>query len=212
MPVEETVSANGCRPSDDGDCLAVVSFVGPLLGSLRERRWGILENNMLNMYTTSLKALNRKDDYVRTALLLVSKSAERRSLCSVRSTSLQDAQGNQGWLDDSGDPNSNLFHEVAEYAQQLPYELQLSLSQYFTPIDVDHHITLCPDKDGFSLTVELQPLVADTVRDAKLSLCLYGQEDTERSETWLECDKHVEIRHPSTRVSLTTNVSIHGLL
>ena len=78
--------------SELGDFAAAAMYFGRMASLFAETRWNTVETTMLKMYAQCLKKLNRKDEYLRTLLDLLAKSAaSKKSVQTAPKTSSEDA-------------------------------------------------------------------------------------------------------------------------
>src|SRR4051812_40372501 len=109
-------------------------YFGRMASLFAESRWNTVETTMLKMYARCLKKLNRKDEYVRTLLDLLAKSAaSRMSSKDLPHRAREDGTSDmpRGWLDDDKVSTKDIFHELIDYSQNLPYDVTVQMSKYF---------------------------------------------------------------------------------
>ena len=160
------------------------------------------------MYAASLKIMNRKDDYVRVVLSLLAKKKGLFPALSEESLVGKRPRAEFPWVDEDMMPSPEAFNDVCSYSDQLPYDIQTPLDQYFRISHLDQHIILSDDKDGFSLQITVRPCLQGALPRASVSLCLYGTGESEGSELWLRSHPQIALTSPSTQVALTSNVRV----
>ncbi|KAH7027386.1 trafficking protein particle complex subunit 10 [Microdochium trichocladiopsis] len=172
-----------------------------------ESGWTLLELSMLVMYTDCLKRLGRKDEYVKVMLKLLSKaaSAERERLESKavlhiapRKVEYPDTDVIKGFLPD-------LQAEVKE----LSKDTLMPLSSFFAKLEVagiDYH----DGRDGVTLKLDLQSLLADSLELTKARVRVASKSSGMRQEIWFESSGMNVIEPGKTTLRLDSNVCIPG--
>ncbi|KAI5463573.1 trafficking protein particle complex subunit 10 [Mariannaea sp. PMI_226] len=130
--------------------------------------WSALELSMLVMYLRCLRETSAKDDYVRVALTLLTKScaAEKerlelrsKSVSRLSKTDYPDASSMKGVV-------GNLF----DLASSLPSQVKVQLSNFFTDIEVEDTLDYHDNEDKCSLTINLRSLLPDDIKLDGVSL------------------------------------------
>lgn len=170
---------------------------------------------MLRMYAQCLKKLNRKDEYIRTLLDLLAKSAAKRKSIKLsklphsRHSSFTEApEEMEGWLDDDRVDTTGLFHELISFSKQLPYDVTVPMSKYFGDIVVEPYVRHYDEKDGFQLRLQFRHVLEDEVEFRRARIRLISATSTQGKEIWLESGGAVSLKRGVGRFWLNSNVSI----
>lgn len=152
---------------------------------------------MLKMYSRCLKKLNRKDEYVRTLLDLLAKSAASRMsvrASSKRGETAEIADMPSGWLNDDKVDTTGAFQELVDYSQQLPYDVTVQMAKYFGDISVEPYVRHYDDKDGFQLRLHFRHLLEDEVEIRAAKVRLVSANSTQGKEIWLESQELTQLK------------------
>ena len=154
-----------------------------------------------------MKVLNRKDEYVRVVMALIAKRAEHL-LRSTKSSpesrgSLRDSSP---WVNDGAFQIKTLFPDVVEYSSQLPYDFTVPMKNYYSDIRTDRYITLCEDRDGFRLGIELRQLFTDILQLDSVHVRLVDSEDGQSRDIWLRSQGVIQLNSEISHFWLDTNV------
>ena len=172
-------------------------------------RWNSVVATMLKMYARCLKKLNRRDEYIRTLLDLLSRSSASRISCS---SSSKRASGEsissvpKDWLDDDKVDTGGVFNELVNYSQQLPYDVSVQLADYFTDIVVEPYIRHYKDKDGFQLRLQFRHILEDEIEIRAAKIRLVSANSTTAKDIWLETPEAMTIKEGLIHVWLGCNV------
>ena len=161
---------------------------------------------MLMMHGECLKKLNRRDDYVRLLLGLLAKAVSRKSSPHFKhlSISSDDFDFESHQID-----GQSIIDELLAFSEQLPYEVPVKMSTYFTNITVDPHIRHYSNKDGFQLKFKLRNLLEDSFPIDKATVVLSSGSHGTARELTLTNEETFQLRKGSTTVTVDTTVSIH---
>jgi len=181
-----------------------------------ETRWNFVETTMLKMYAQCLKKLNRKDEYTRTLLDLLAKSAAKKKSIRVSRKSFQPkpipdediGRNTFSWLDDDNAETDGLFHELLEYSEQLPYDITVPMSRYFGDILVEPYVRHYDDRDGFQLRLQVRHLLEDDILVEKARIHLIHVTPGQGKEMWLDIEDNMLVKKGLFRTWLDSNVSI----
>jgi hypothetical protein len=185
-------------------------YFGRMASLFAASRWNTVETTMLKMHAHCLKKLNRKDEYVRTLLDLLAKSAASRM--SFRTTSRR-ADANdisdmpRDWLNDDKVDTSGIFNELVDFSQQLPYNVTVQMPKYFADISVEPYVRHYDDKDGFQLRLQFRHILEDEVVVEVAKVHLVSVDSTPGKDIWLESSKPLRLKKGLTRIWLDCNVS-----
>lgn len=167
----------------------------------------------LKMQASCLKALNRKDEYIRIVLdILAKKNAEGRSKSSTQidherflgskhpyTSALREAAG----LDDK-----NMINDLATYSEQLRYDITCSLELFIDELDVDDCIAHDLGQDGFQLRLLMRQQLADEIQPTSLRVRLASlDENNQDREIWLVNDAIPALKNELTTLCVKSHVS-----
>lgn len=184
-------------------------YFGRMATTFAEARWNTVESVMLQLHAKCLKKLNRKDEYVRTLLDLLSKSAASKvspTFSSGRAEPTALSSLSSGWLDDDKVDTAGIFSELIDYSQQLPYDVTAPMAKYFGDIVVDPYVRHYDDKDGFQLLLSFRHVFEDSVDIKAAKVRLVSTDSDQGKDIWLESSKPTTLKKGLIRVSLDCNV------
>src|SRR4051794_16410059 len=111
-----------------------------------ETGWHSIESSVLAIYAKCLKHLNRKEEYVRTLLRLLSKAAGVKKRCAAWTKAPGLSDGNSYMADEEVNTDGYVS-DLLEYSKQLAAEESVDLSLYFADIAVDQYPQFSEDQD-----------------------------------------------------------------
>lgn len=173
-------------------------------------RWNTVVATMLKMYARCLRKLNRKDEYVRTLLDLLARSAASRmsfSSSSKRASAGSSSNMANDWHNDDKVDTSGVLSELVSYSQQLPYDVSVQMADYFTDITVEPYLRHYKDRDGFQLLLQFRHILEDEVEIRAAKVRLVSANSTTAKDIWLETPEATTIKKGLTRVWVGCNVS-----
>jgi hypothetical protein len=185
-------------------------YFGRMASLFAESRWNTVETTMLKMYARCLKKLNRKDEYVRTLLDLLAKSAASRmsfKTTSKRASANDISDMPRDWLNDDKVDTTGVFGELINYSQQLPYDVTVQMSKYFGDTSVEPHVRHYDDKDGFQLRLQFRHVLEDEVEIKAVKIRLVSANSTTGKDIWLESSGPMQLQRGLSRLWLGCNVS-----
>lgn len=197
--------------SELGDFAAASMYFGRMASLFAESRWNTVETAMLKMHARCLKKLNRKDEYVRTLLDLLAKSAASRM--SLRTSSKRDSvdkisESAKYWLNDDKVDSKGLFEELIDYSQQLPYDVTVQMPKYFDDITVEPYVRHYDDRDGFQLRLQFRHLLEDEIEIKTAKVRLVNAHASQGKDLWLEQLKPMRLKKGLTRIWLGCKVRL----
>ncbi|OCK77953.1 TMEM1 family protein-like protein [Lepidopterella palustris CBS 459.81] len=201
-----------------GDYAAAAMYFHRMAPLFAENRWNYVETTMLKMYAQCLKKLNRKDEYVRTLLDLLAKSAAERKTIRLARASLQgtsiaeriERSKTSGWLDDDKVDTAGFLTELIDYSNRLPYDVTVPMSKYFGDITVEPYVRHYDDKDGFQLRLQFRHLLEDDIVIQKARVRLISAVSGHSKEIWLESENAMNLRRGMARTWLNSNINTCG--
>ncbi|KAF9870654.1 tmem1 family protein [Colletotrichum karsti] len=136
-----------------------------------ENSWSLLELSMLVMYSQCLRELQRKDEFVRVGLKLLTKAAaaENERLLQKKTLSIGHRQEVEY---PSKSAISGFLDELLSVAATLSNEVRVPLNHMFTQVEVVGTPEYHDGKDRFSLTITLRSLLVDELKVEKGTLRL----------------------------------------
>lgn len=192
-----------------GDYAAASMYFGRMTSSFAESRWNLVEGTMLRLHAECLKKLNRKDEYVRTLLELLHKSAaNKKREHTANGKSRTDLSAvSKNWLDDEKLDTTGIMSELIEYSEQLPYDRTVPMQHYFEDISVDPSLRHYDDKDGFQLRLQFRHVLEDEVELDQANVRLVSATSGQGKEIWLESAGPINVTRGICRIWLGCNVS-----
>lgn len=196
--------------SELGDFAAAAMYFGRMASSFAETRWNLVEDTMLRMYAQCLKKLHRTDDYIRTLLDLLAKSAaHRKSIRMSAKLAGSSALGvSEEWLNDDEVDTTSVFTELVAFSEQLPYDKTVPMSHYFGDISVEPYVRHYDDKDGFQLRLQFRHVLEDDVELKNTKVRLISATSAQGKDIWLESSDVVQLKQGMCRIWLGSNVSM----
>ncbi|KAF4635186.1 hypothetical protein G7Y89_g2916 [Cudoniella acicularis] len=167
------------------DYAAAASYFYRMTPSYGGGGWAQVELSMLVMYAKCLEELQRKEEYVRVVLKLLSKAAAEEKERQLQKSTLG-AGYPRGLGGEVSISTKSYLHDLLKITQELQHEIQVPLQNFFGRIEVDGTPRYHPEKDSFALQLQLRYLLSDdlTVEKAKVKITAISGE-TNR-EIWLE--------------------------
>ncbi|KAF2826567.1 TMEM1 family protein-like protein [Ophiobolus disseminans] len=193
-----------------GDFAAAAMYFGRMASLFAESRWNTAETTMLMMHSRCLRKLNRKDEYVRTLLDLLAKSAASRMSFAARTDSKDISNMPPDWYNDDKVDTSNVFNELLEFSQQLPYDVTVPMSKYFGDVFVEPYLHHHVGSDGFQLRLQLQHVLEDDITLKVSRLRLTPAESNQGKEIWLESAEPTKLKKGLNHIWLACNINTIG--
>ncbi|KAI2619486.1 trafficking protein particle complex subunit 10 [Hypomontagnella submonticulosa] len=192
-----------------GDYGSAASYFWRTTPFFGESGWSLLELSMLVMYSRCLKELQRKDEYVKVMLKLLTKAAaaekdrqEQKSafrLGKVDHVDYPDSEAIRGFLDD-----------LLVATKTLPNELRIPVSSFFSVIEVDGPPEYHHGRDGISLRLKMNSLLVDTLKIDTARVHVVGTVGESSKELWFELAQPVTIKPGKNKLKLNSNSTIAG--
>jgi hypothetical protein len=186
-------------------------YFGRMASLFAQSRWNTVESTMLKLHAHCLKKLNRKDEYVRTLLDLLAKSAASRmsfKTASRRADANDISDMPRDWLNDDKVDTSGIFTELLDFSQQLPYDVTVQMPKYFSDISVEPYVRHYNDKDGFQLRLQFRHILEDVVEIKAAKVRLVSADSAQVKDIWLESSEPIQLKKGMTRIWLGSNVSV----
>ncbi|KAF2002968.1 TMEM1 family protein-like protein [Amniculicola lignicola CBS 123094] len=191
-----------------GDFSAAATYFGRMASLFAETRWNQVEATMLRMHAQCLKKLNRKDEYVRTLLNLLSKSAADRK--SIRSVLGRNPTESKPWLDDNKVDTTGVLTELIHFSGQLSYDVEVPMAKYFGDITVEPYVRHFENKDGFQLRLQFRHVLEDEIDLKKAKVRLSSTTSAQGKDIWLESSGTLKLEKGLCRLWVDSNVNTNG--
>ncbi|KAI0435784.1 cis-golgi transport protein particle complex subunit [Xylaria telfairii] len=171
-----------------------------------ESGWSLLELSMLIMYSRCLKQLQRKEEYVKVLLKLLSKAAvaekdrrQAKSSFNAEAREYPETEEIQGLLDD-------LLLETRSIAN----EMRIPLSNFFSSVEIDGTLEYDEGRDGLALQLKLNSLLVDNLTVDTVSVRIVNASSKPFKEVWFKKEGHISIQPGKSKLKLRTNALIPG--
>lgn len=170
-----------------------------------EHSWSLLELSMLCMYGKCLKELNRKEDYVRVVLKLLSKAAKaERQRLEEHSSLLIDLQP---YVDTYTMAVKVFLEDLVAIASTLDgNEFRLPLANFIRSLEIQGAPEYIDGQDSFALCLKINSLLPDEMVFEKIRLRLSGP----HREIWVESREAYSLTPGSSSVRLFSRVNAPG--
>ncbi|KAI9053367.1 hypothetical protein LZ554_002326 [Drepanopeziza brunnea f. sp. 'monogermtubi'] len=191
-----------------GDYATAASYLYRMTPFYGENGWAQVELSMLVMYATCLKRLERKEEYVRVVLKLLSKAAMIEHDRLLRKSAFKICQSNQFDLDVL--PNVPYLPELLETTKGLQHEFRVPLQNFCDRIEVDGTIRYHTEKDSFGLLLRIHYLLTDELPIEKAKVQITPLSGALNRELWLEMQGQTILRKGTMSLSVQSNVIVPG--
>lgn len=171
-----------------------------------DTRWNFVEATMLRMHSQCLRKLNRKDEYVRTLLDLLAKSAASRKSLRTKSPRMALSEPSSVWLNDDQVDTTGLFTELIAFSEQLPKDRMVPMTKYFDDINVEPYVRHFEDKDGFQLRLQFRHILEDEIEVRRARVHLISADSAQGKDMWLESTEPLRLKNGLHRSWLASNV------
>lgn len=161
---------------------------------------------MLQKYAHCLKALNRKDEYVRVVLALLEKSTDAR-----QSQKHHQSSGNARDLtrsDHESVCDDSVFSDLVQYSRDLPYEISVPMTKFFDGLEIDRFIQLYDNRDGFQVQISFCQLLGKEITADSIKARLISTGENHPVDFWLNKDGPLVLGRGISSVKLSTNVGL----
>lgn len=176
-----------------------------------ESGWSLLELSMLVMYSRCLKELQRKDEFVKVMLKLLTKASRAERERQTQMTNFR--FGKKETVDyPDGDAIKGFVGELLSETKGLSEEIRLPLSSFFSGVEVDGAPEYHRGRDSFSLHLKLTSLLVDSFTADMVRARIVGQISGTQREVWLELSSPAVIKPGKNRLKLDSNVSCTRVL
>ncbi|KAF2878354.1 trafficking protein particle complex subunit 10 [Massariosphaeria phaeospora] len=196
-----------------GDYNAAANYFKEMASLFAESRWNMVETIMLKMYAQCLRKTNRKDEYVRTLLELLAKSAAncKSTRSSFRRASAANVSNiSNEWLNDEKVDTIGVFQELVDFSEQLPKDMIVPMKKYFDDIVVETYVRHLDDKDGFQLRLQFRHVLEDNVEIQSAKVRLISATTAQGKDIWLENRDATQLKRGICRIWITSNINTTG--
>ena len=157
------------------------------------------------MYAQCLQKLGRKSDYVRIALKIVAKEAQRQrrrtGFRSTRPSKLTVGTTQRQIVDTRG-----YLQNLLSTSKDLKEPVTTPLKRYFVNVRVDPHVRHFEDKDGFELEMDVHHVMYNVLEARKLEIRLVSAGEGQSRDIWLSSPTPISLASGRNRVSVLSNV------
>ncbi|KAK9774868.1 putative Cis-golgi transport protein particle complex subunit [Seiridium cardinale] len=192
-----------------GDFATAASYFWRTTPFFGENGWSLLELSMLVMYSRCLKQLQRKDDFVKVMLKLLSKASAAERERQQQRRSIQLGKRHRVEFPDN-DAIKGFLSDLLSETKGLPTEVRVPLSNFFSSADVDTTPEYHEGRDSFSISLKLSSLLVDELGVERARARMVGQVAGARREVWLELSAPTTIKPGRNKLKLESNVVIPG--
>lgn len=187
------------------DYAAAASYFYRMTPFYGEGGWAQVELSMLTMYAKCLRELQRKEEYVKVVLKLLTKSAMVEKERLQRKFAFQ--IGRSGTLSPEVLPTESYLSDWLEITKSLPHEVHVPLQSFFSHIEVDHTIKYHPEMDSFGLQLRLYYLLSDDITIEKARVRIVPLAGELSREIWLEMEAETVFKKGTVKLAVKSNVS-----
>ncbi|KAI1652435.1 trafficking protein particle complex subunit 10 [Daldinia decipiens] len=192
-----------------GDYASASSYFWRTTPFFGESGWSLLELSMLVMYSKSLKQLQRKDEYAKVMLKLLTKAA-----AAERDRQAQKSGFRIPNMDDVDYPDSDVIEgfldDLLAVTKTLSNELQISLSSFFSVVEVDGPLEYYQDQDSISLNLKVMSLLVDNFKVDSAKVRVVSPAGKSSKEIRFELSEPVMLKPGKNRLKLRSNSTIPG--
>ncbi|KAI0175482.1 trafficking protein particle complex subunit 10 [Hypoxylon sp. FL1284] len=171
--------------------------------------WSLLELSMLVMYSRCLEQLQRREEYVKVMLKLLTKAA-----AAERDRQEWKSAFKRGKKDDVEYPDRDaikgFLDDLLVVAKELPNEMRIPLSSFFSVVEVDGPPEYHQGRDGISLNLKANSLLVDDLKVDAAKVHITATTGRPAKEVWFELAEPVIVRPGRNRLKLHSNHTIPG--
>jgi hypothetical protein len=192
------------------DFAAAASYFYRMTPFYGEGGWAQVELSMLAMHAKCLKELQRKEEYVRVVLKLLSRAAMMENERLQRKSAFQFG-GIHSLSNEEGRPTASYFQELLQITKNLQHEVQVPLQNFFGRVEVDDVIQYHPQTDGFGLQLRLRYLLTDDLSIEKARVKITRLAGDSNRDVWLETTGPLVFKKGQAHLSVQSNVSLFSM-
>ncbi|KAK7940754.1 tmem1 family protein [Apiospora aurea] len=198
-----------------GDYAAAAAFFYRTTPFFGESGWSLLELSMLVMYSDCLKQLQRKDEYVKVVLKLLSKAASaekerkrQRSVFRIGKKEEKEEEKTANYPDN--DAIKGFVSQLLTETKGITNEARVPLANFFYDIEIDSTPEYHDGRDSFSVVLKATSLLVDEMPIEKAKMRMIGHVGGTQREIWLELADPVVIKQGRNKLKLDSKVVIPG--
>jgi len=185
-----------------GDYESAIPYFKHVLSLYAEGGWTLMETKAMEIYRSCLKKLDRNEEYVRATLKLLAKGCSPKASETKSAFEIKATDGAVPDLETS-------FSELATFSTTLYDNVVSPAELFFSNVRCDSDIELHDYDDGFSMHLQIQHLLWETVEFDRIAIRLVSVEDPDH-EVWLSSPRSVSLSRGTNEVELRSNVVTFG--
>lgn len=189
------------------DYAAAASYFYQITPEYSESGWSQIELSMLVLYSDCLRKLQRKEEFVRVVLKLLTKAAlvekERIAAKSTFKVGRMHGLSHAELV-----PAEPYLEELLGITKTLQRDHNVPLQSFFGFIEVDGTPRYHPEQDSIALQVRLQYLLAEDLIVEKVKVRIARISGDTTRDIWLESEGPVTIKNGIAKVMVQSNVRI----
>ena len=188
------------------DYAAAASYFHQLTPEYGDDGWAQVELSMLIMYAKCLKELGRKEEYVRVALKLLSKSARVEKEKLLQKSGFEFGHQQKSFTEEAVQADMYLS-SLLEITASTKNEWVVPLENFFGHVEIDPTLRYQEEQDSISLRVHFQYLLTEVLQVQKAKVRLSQQDVAGGRDIWFELTDLSEVRKGCATLTLHSNVS-----
>ncbi|KAI1390385.1 trafficking protein particle complex subunit 10 [Hypoxylon trugodes] len=191
-----------------GDYNSASSYFWRTTPFFGESGWSLLELSMLVMYSDCLKQLQRKEEYVKVMLKLLTKAAAAEKDRQEQKLAFRIGKDDVDYPDSEAIKGS--LDDLLAATKTLPNELRIPLSSFFSIIEVDGPPEYHQGQDSISINLRINSLLADNLKIDTARVRVVGNVGKLSKEIWFELGGPITLKPGKNRLKLNSNSTIPG--
>ncbi|ORY66552.1 trafficking protein particle complex subunit 10 [Pseudomassariella vexata] len=191
------------------DYAAAASYFWRTTPFFGESGWSLLELSMLIMYSRCLKQLQRKDEYVKVTLKLLSKAAAAERQKQQYRSSLRLGKTDVDYPD--SEAIKGLLADLLAETKTLQNTVRVPLANFFSALEVDGSLEYHVGRDSFSARLKLFSVLVDEMQLEKARVRLVSQVAGVQKEILLSLSRPTTIKPGRNRLDLSSNMVLPGI-
>ncbi|KAK6842979.1 hypothetical protein PG987_003839 [Apiospora arundinis] len=192
-----------------GDYAAAAAFFYRTTPFFGESGWSLLELSMLVMYSDCLKQLQRKDEYIKVVLKLLSKAAAAERDREHHRSSFRIGKKEETVYPDNDAIKGFLSHLLSE-TKTIANEARIPLANFFSGVEIEATPEYHDGRDSFSILLKATSILVDDLPLEKAKMRMIGHVGGTQREIWLELADPVVIKPGRNKLKLDSKVVIPG--
>ncbi|KAH9897384.1 trafficking protein particle complex subunit 10 [Xylariomycetidae sp. FL2044] len=192
-----------------GDYASAASYFWRTTPFFGESGWSLLELSMLVMYSSCLKRLQRKDEYVKVMLKLLSKASAAERDRQQRKASFKIGRSDAAEYPEN-EAIKGFLGDLIQEAKTLPNELRLPLSNFVSSVETDGIPRYPEERDSVLVDFKIQSLLVDDLKVDSVSVRMINAVAQAQRDILLELESPYNVRPGKNKLTLTSNSAIPG--